>query len=197
MNHLLGLVGVVAAEQMVVIEDVVEVVEIAALRPVGMAGVGLVVSLIEGWREAAEEFGEGEVGFAVAVVTDGIEDHRSEILVECGVAAPEVAVEKGWCWLIVPEEDGQEVEKFVAAGKAEAFVCGELELPAEAVNAPEGDPVLMGFIRLRGGTDVIGAGPAEEVIWRGVTVEFGQGAAHGGGLGGWVLGRRERCSRIR
>jgi len=55
-----------AAEEMKVIEQRVEVVEVAALGVAGVHGAGFSVCLVEIAGEAAEELGHGEVDFAVA-----------------------------------------------------------------------------------------------------------------------------------
>ena len=77
-----GVVGV--AEEVKVVEQGVEVVEVAALGVAGVQGAGFLVGIIEFAREAAEDLGLGEV------------DEAGGAVWPChDVAAPEVAVEQG------------------------------------------------------------------------------------------------------
>ena len=83
-----------AAEEMKVIEQRVEVVEVAALGVAGVHGAGFAVCLIEIAGEAAEELGHGEVDFAVADAHGRIDEDGGAVRAGHDVAAPEVAVEQ-------------------------------------------------------------------------------------------------------
>ena len=83
-----------AAEEMKVIEQRVEVVEVAALGVTGVHGAGFAVCLIEIAGEAAEELGHGEVDFAVAYAHGRIDEDGGAVRAGHDVAAPEVAVEQ-------------------------------------------------------------------------------------------------------
>ena len=83
-----------AAEEMKVIEQRVEVVEVAALGVTGVRGAGFAVCLVEIAGEAAEELGHGEVDFAVADAYSRIDEDGSTVRAGHDVAAPEVAVEQ-------------------------------------------------------------------------------------------------------
>jgi hypothetical protein len=71
-----GAARVRAAEQVDVVENVVQVVQIAAPGIAGIERPFRLIGIVKAAVEAAEEFRHGDVGFAVAVVGGGIEDHR-------------------------------------------------------------------------------------------------------------------------
>lgn len=83
-----------AAEEMKMIEQRVEVVEVATLGVTGVRGAGFAVCLVEIAGEAAEELGHGEVDFAVADAYSRIDEDGSTVRAGHDVAAPEVAVEQ-------------------------------------------------------------------------------------------------------
>lgn len=88
-----GVVGV--AEEVKVVEQGVEVVEVAALGITGGQGAGFLVGIIEFAREAAEELGLGDVDFAEADAHGRVDEDGLASGACHDVAAPEVAVEQG------------------------------------------------------------------------------------------------------
>lgn len=87
------MVGV--AEEVKVVEQGVEVVEVAALGVAGVQGAGFLVGIIEFAREAAEELGLGDVDFAEADAYGRVDEDGGAVWSCHDVAAPEVAVEQG------------------------------------------------------------------------------------------------------
>ena len=83
-----------AAEEMKVIEQRVEVVEVAALGVAGVHGAGFSVCLVEIAGEAAEELGHGEVDFAVADAHGRIDEDGGAVRAGHDIAAPEVTMEQ-------------------------------------------------------------------------------------------------------
>ncbi len=83
------------AEQVEVVEQRVEVVEVAALGVAGVQGAGFLVGIIEFAREAAEELGLGDVDFAEADAHGRVDEDGLASGACHDVAAPEVAVEQG------------------------------------------------------------------------------------------------------
>src|SRR5262245_56622289 len=88
LHHLLGLAPVAVAEEVEVIQHVVEVVEDAPQLVAAGDRMYLAVALVEALREAAEELGHGEIGLRVAVVHRGVEHDRRTALEDGGVPAP-------------------------------------------------------------------------------------------------------------
>src|SRR5262245_14512580 len=88
-DHRLGLTKVAAAEQVEVIQDVIEVVEIDARpgrcrqRPRGL------ISGVERCTESAEQSGHRQIGLAITVVHRRVEYDRGTVLVGRSVAAPQ------------------------------------------------------------------------------------------------------------
>lgn len=183
-DHLLGLRGVVSAEEVVVVENVIKIVKFSASLPTGVTWPGVVVGDVEGGWEASEKFGEGEVGLAIAVVAGRIKDDRGSISGEAGVATPKVSVKQRGNGAIVAEEVGEVIEKAISIFEADALVLRELELPVQALFAPEVDPVGVGLIGLKGGTDEVAGAPAVVVVGCKLPVQGGELGAHRCGIGG-------------
>ncbi len=83
------------AEQVEVVEQGVEVVEVAALGVAGVQGAGFLVGIVEFTGEAAEELGLGDVDFAEADAHGRVDEDGLASGACHDVAAPEVAVEQG------------------------------------------------------------------------------------------------------
>ena len=86
------MLSIMAAEEVVVVEHMIEIVERATLGVARVSRIGFFVALIESGANASEHFSEGNVGFAVSVVDGGIVDYGCATLIVADVSAPEIAV---------------------------------------------------------------------------------------------------------
>ena len=83
---------VAAAEEIEVVEQVMQLVDQQAIATAGLEWPGLSVAAFEvGW-EAAEETRHGDFGLAVTVVGRGIDEHGAASVIDEIVAAPQVTV---------------------------------------------------------------------------------------------------------
>lgn len=80
--------GVALAEQVEVIQQMVEVIEVAAGLPAGRERPDLIVGTVEALGEAAEQGGEGQVGLAVAVGDRWVDQRRHTVRPHQHIAAP-------------------------------------------------------------------------------------------------------------
>src|SRR5262245_60897969 len=103
-HHPLGPGTVAAAEEVEVVEHVVQVIELASYPVARVDRPHFAVALVEACREAAEELGHREVGFRVAVVNGRIEHGRRAVGEESRVAAPEIAVQQRRCRRVPGEQ---------------------------------------------------------------------------------------------
>src|SRR5574338_1341330 len=103
-DHALGLAQVAGAEEVEVIQHVVEVVQ----RPSSLVALGQgpfrPVCRIEARRKAAEQLGHGEIRLPVAAIHGRVEDRRPTRYIYGRVAAPQVAMEQAGAGAIVQEE---------------------------------------------------------------------------------------------
>src|SRR6516164_7033660 len=107
----LRLSRVPAAEEVGVVQHVVEVVELAAQRRARGQRRRALVGAIEGWAEATEETGHGEIGLAVAVIDRGIEQHRFPGSAREPVSAPQIAVQERGARPVTGEQRRQSFEQ--------------------------------------------------------------------------------------
>src|SRR5262245_52142136 len=85
---------VASAEQIQVVENVIEIVERASHRITAVERPSLAIGGLEGVAEAAEQLGHGNVGLAIARVDRGIEHDRRAVSQASGIAGPPIAVQK-------------------------------------------------------------------------------------------------------
>ena len=131
-----------------------------------------VVASIKVLGESAKHHDDPELGFAIAEVTGGIEDHRSAVGEKTNIARPEIAVEQRWLRFVAFKQFVQVVDEPVCATELSAVAAGELELKSQPVFAPEIDPVVVSRIALRCAADRVVPVPAEIGLLN--AMEFGQ-----------------------
>src|SRR5437868_967777 len=90
LQHVLCLRVVTAAEQIEMIEHVIQVIERLARGVAGVERPGLAIGGVEARGKSAEQFAHGDIGLAVAEVHRRVEDHRLAARGAGGVAAPEI-----------------------------------------------------------------------------------------------------------
>lgn len=171
---------VAVSEEDDVVEDVVEHVKVEAVRPAVLKRKGFVIGGIEGFSEAAEHAGHGEVSFPVAEIGGGIEKDGLSVLIGSGVPGPEIAVQDcgGLSGISGPVADtGFE-------GAECGLVCGgeAADHGFEAVGPPEFGPGTGGVgkageVFLRGGTDEVIK--VEAVVCIGMAMGLGELPAEG------------------
>src|SRR6516164_3677788 len=130
-RHPFGLPQVRAAEEIQVIEYMVEVVERLALLVADVQRRRTPVRGVEAVREAAEQLGHRQVGFTVADVDRGVEDRRRAVGEFADVAVPEVAMKQGGGRPVLEEESGALVADSLAMFlqlAAEALARRQFEL---------------------------------------------------------------------
>src|SRR5215469_12222564 len=111
----LRLSRVPAAEEVGMVQHVVEVVELGAQRRARRQRRGTLVGAIEACAEATEKLGQGEIGLAVAVVDRGIEEHRLARRGREPVPAPQISVQKRRLRPVTREQRRQSFEQPRAA----------------------------------------------------------------------------------
>src|SRR5690606_37111751 len=161
--------AVASAEQIEVIQQVVEVVKSRApLAPRGR-GPRLVVRAVERVAEAAEQAGHREIGFPITVIDRRIVNKGRAVRVCAPVAAPKIAVQQARRRRVAREECVEPIEQRAAEREnvgADAVRACKLELMTEPAFAEELDPVLAPAVRLRRAADVVVAMPAESIAGR-------------------------------
>src|SRR5215472_4398888 len=142
-----------AAEEVGVVQHVVEVVELGAQRRARRQRRGALVSAIKGWAKATEKTGHGKIGLAVAVIDRGIEHHRFPRSAREPVSAPQIPVQERSARPVTGEQRRQSFEQPRAARAETPWktpFLAEHQLRAQAPLAEELHPVRAPFIRLRG-----------------------------------------------
>lgn len=162
MDEGLSLFEVCAAEEVGVVEDMVELVEREAVGVAMGERPFLFVSGIKDVRKPPEEARHGEVAFPIGDVYGGIEDDGT-VVCESDITYPKVAVDEGVLRVVVFEESGNLLEELRTLFKGAAILCGEVELWGNPRIAEEGHPIGGVGIELRGIADPVILVPAEGV----------------------------------
>src|SRR5262249_48090973 len=145
------LAEIASAEEIQVVEHVVEVVEGGARLPARLERPRRFVGAIERGVEAAEEPRHGDVRLAVAEVDGGVEDHRRSIGRGAPIATPEAAVQQRGVWTVAweqPVHPFQKLRTLFLQVSAVAIADGEIQLIPQAALAEEPDPVAVCLVDL-------------------------------------------------
>ena len=146
------------------IQDVVEVVELTALRPTRRKRCRGLIRAVEGYAEATEQARHRQIRLPVAVVDRRVEEHRLTARAREPVAAPEIPVQERGRRAVPGEEPIHAPEQPLAGGaerSGQAAPAGELELRAQPPLAEELRPVATPGVRLRRASDGVVASPPE------------------------------------
>ncbi|CDH46496.1 hypothetical protein BN874_470003 [Candidatus Contendobacter odensis Run_B_J11] len=156
--------AVAAAEQIEMVENVIQVVQRPPLRIAGSQRQRLPIGDVKGFRETAEQFGHRQVRLAVALVNRRIEDHRLAIRRAIGIAAPKIAVQQRRSRLAADKQPVQLHPQLLALllqNSGVAITGREVQLKPQPPLTPELDPVVAISIRLGSSADGVVTMPAE------------------------------------
>src|SRR5437016_2246595 len=126
----LRLPGVSAPEQVGVIQDVVEVVELTALRPTRRKRCRGLIRAVEAFAGATEQARHRQIRLPVVVVDRRVEEHRLTARAREPVAAPEIPVQERGRRAVPGEEPIHAPEQPLAGGaerSGQATPAGQLE----------------------------------------------------------------------
>ena len=157
-DHGFRLRAVGTAEQVQVIQHVIEVVELAASAGTRVQRKLRVIRGIECRSEAPEQARHGDIRLAIAVVDRRIENDRRAVGEPRAIAAPKVAVQQRRLRLVAAEE---RIDEFGQAAAAILQAAGvtiprrEIELEPETALTPERRPLRIPAVRLLGRADGI------------------------------------------
>lgn len=185
----MGLLPIGAAEEVGVVEEVVELVEVdpgGGSRWKGPCGG---VSLEKGGRKAAEKPGHGEVGLPVGEVNSRIKEDRLSGG-KADITAPQVAVNEGRGGRVVVEKVGDPLKELLGLEDGESLPFGEAHLWGEAALSEKGGPIRRRAVELWAGADPVVSMPAEG--GGGMAVQVSQLPSHEGP----VRGGRVKVDRL-
>ena len=112
-DHALGLCRVAAAEQIEVVEHVIQVVEVLAHRVTRVERPGFLVGGVEGGRVSAELLGHRQIHLAVAIVDGRVEQDRF-LLDIAVVAPPQIAVQQRGQRVVAGKKCAQPLQQTVS-----------------------------------------------------------------------------------
>ena len=84
---------ITAAEQIEMIEDVIEIIECFADGVTRIKWIYLAVSRIKNSGEPTKKFGHGDIRLAIAIIWSRVEQHRLARAVKIVITAPQVTVQ--------------------------------------------------------------------------------------------------------
>src|SRR5262245_26323106 len=163
-DHRKRLPRVSTAEEIRVIEHVIEVVQTAACTRRLIDGPAALIRGVESAAETSEKMRHGEIRFPIAVVDRRIEDHRCTRRINPPVAAPEVAMQERRYRPVTRKVSAHQIEKQVPTFlqcSAVTIAAREIELRSQAPLAEKLDPVGIGAVELRSAADGVVALEAE------------------------------------
>lgn len=133
-----------AAEEVQVVEQMVQIVQVAPLRIARCQWCRLLIRIVERWLKSAEELRHRDVEFAIADRRGRIDQHSLAVRAEHDIAAPEIAMQQGRIrgFLQIRLEMIQQIARPAAVFRREVLLR-ELQARQEALRPEELHPAVM------------------------------------------------------